>query len=119
MTKTFLKTIAAGAMGAMMLAGAAMADPAQSKAVVDAAKAQGVVGEQSDGFLGLVRGDAGADVRAALNEINAGRADLYRQAAAKNGDSVEAAGVSAFQTAIQARIKPGEYVRDGGAWVKK
>ena len=34
----------------------AFADIASSKAAVDAAKMQGVVGEQADGFLGIVKG---------------------------------------------------------------
>ena len=69
--------------GAAMLALATMAVPsiapsfsvpsaearASSKATVDAAKAAGTVGEQSDGYLGLVTGSAPADVRAAVNDI--------------------------------------------------
>ena len=43
----------------LSLAGAAHADPAAAKAAVDAAKAQGVVGEQNDGFLGFVNAGAG------------------------------------------------------------
>ena len=40
---------------------------------MDAAKAAGMVGEQADGYLGIVTGADGA-ITAAVNEINAGRA---------------------------------------------
>ena len=89
----------------LSLAGAAHADPAAAKAAVDAAKAQGVVGEQNDGFLGFV---------------NAGRRQLYAQAATQNGVSPTAAGASAFRTVVQGKLRPGDFYQDaGGAWVKK
>lgn len=92
-----------------------------AKAAVDAAKAAGIVGEQADGFLGFVNaGAASADVRAAVAEINAGRRELYNQAAAKNGVSPAAAGASAYRTVVQGKLKAGEFYQDaGGAWVKK
>lgn len=118
---TFEKLLApvAVAVGAITFAGAAMADVAASKALVDAAKAQGTVGEQSDGFLGFVAGGGDAALRAAVAEINAGRRQVYAQAAAKNGVTVEAAGGSAFNTVVRDRLKPGEYYQSGGAWVRK
>lgn len=91
-----------------------------AKSAVDAAKAQGVVGEQADGFLGFVKPSSDPALKAAVDEINQGRAALYRQAAAKNGVSVEAAGASAYTTVVQARIKPGEFYKPaGGGWVRK
>ncbi|OHB26889.1 MAG: hypothetical protein A2790_13590 [Phenylobacterium sp. RIFCSPHIGHO2_01_FULL_69_31] len=91
-----------------------------AKAAVDAAKAQGVVGEQADGFLGFVKPSSDPALKAAVDEINQGRAALYRQAAAKNGVSVEAAGASAYTTVVQARIKSGEFYKPaGGGWVRK
>ena len=100
-------------------AGAAIAQ-SDAKARVDAAKAAGIVGEQADGFLGLVTAAADPAVKAAVAEINAGRAQLYREAAAKNGVSPEAAGAAAFNTVVKAKLKPGEYYRpNGGGWVRK
>jgi len=61
-----------------------------------------------------------AALKAAVAEINAGRLDVYRQAAAKNAVTVEAAGAAAYQSVIQAKVKIGEYYRPvGGAWVRK
>lgn len=110
----------AGAAAALMLATSASGQTAADKAAVDAAKAQGVVGEQTDGFLGFVKGGGDASLRAAVAAINAGRAEVYRQAAQRNGVSPEAAGVAAFQEVIRNRIAPGEYYRDAsGNWVRK
>jgi uncharacterized protein YdbL (DUF1318 family) len=98
----------------------AVAQSADAKARVDAAKAAGIVGEQADGFLGFVTPAADPALRAAVAEINAGRAQLYREAAAKNGVSPEAAGAAAFNTVVQSKLKPGEYYRPvGGGWVRK
>ncbi len=62
---------AAAVVAGTLIAGAAHADTASAKIAVDAAKSQGLVGEQSDGFLGLVTGSADAAVKAAVAEINA------------------------------------------------
>ncbi|ESQ74113.1 YdbL family protein [Asticcacaulis sp. AC402] len=120
--KALLTAVAVTASGmsvAAILVTPAAADIASSKVIVDAAKAAGTVGEKSDGFLGIV-GDADAATQAAVAEINAGRRDVYGQAAAKNGVSIEAAGGSAFVNIILPRLSPGEYYQDAsGAWVQK
>lgn len=110
---------AVAALVGTLIAGAAQADIAAAKAAVDAAKAEGVVGEQADGTLGFVKpGDAA--LKAAVAEINAGRLEVYRQAAAKNAVTVEAAGAAAFQSVILGKVRIGEYYRPaGGAWVRK
>ena len=120
--RTFLTAVAAAslALSAGAFTAPAMAQTAATKAVVDAAKAAGTVGEQSDGLLGFVAGGGDAALRAAVAEINAGRAAVYREAAAKSGASPEAAGASAFNTVIQGRLKAGEYYKNAsGAWVRK
>ena len=105
---------------AVVVSGAAAVAQSDAKARVDAAKAAGIVGEQADGFLGLVTGAADPAVKAAVAEINAGRAQLYREAGAKNGVSPEAAGAAAFNTVVQAKLKPGEFYKPaGGGWVRK
>jgi uncharacterized protein len=91
-----------------------------AKSAVDAAKAAGVVGEQADGFLGFVKPSSDTALKAAVEEINQGRAALYRQAAAKNSVSVEVAGASAYTQVVQLKLKPGEYYKPaGGSWTKK
>ena len=119
------------AAAALMLAGAvaggaaltvapAYADIAASKALVDAAKASGKVGEMNTGYLGFVgTPDTGA-LKAAVDDINKGRAEVYKQAATKNGVSPEAAGISAFNTVILPKLNPGDYYQDAtGKWTRK
>ncbi len=111
--------LAVGVTAALALAPAAIAQ-ASAKSTVDAAKAAGIVGEQADGFLGFVTEPADPAIRAAVAEINSGRAQLYRQAAAKNGVSVEAAGAAAYTQVVQNLLKAGEYYRpNGGGWTRK
>jgi uncharacterized protein YdbL (DUF1318 family) len=92
---------------------------AQDKSVVDAAKAQGIVGEQGDGFLGFVKGSADPATTEAVNEINSARSETYRQTAAKTGVTPEAAG-QAVAIQLQGRMPAGQYFKPlGGSWVQK
>jgi uncharacterized protein YdbL (DUF1318 family) len=126
-TTSFTKAIAAAMLmgaatltAAVVVAAPAYADIAASKALVDAAKAKGVVGEQNNGFLGFVTSSSDAGLKAAVDEINAGRRDVYAQAAAKNSVSADAAGISAFTNVILPKLAAGSYYQDGsGTWVKK
>ena len=115
------KTMTVLALGAALAAGAAGVASAQSaaaKAQVDAAKAQGQVGEQADGYLGVVSGGDAA-LRAAVAEINTGRAAAYRDIAAKTGVTPEAAG-QATATQLYGRLAPGQYWKPlNGSWTKK
>jgi uncharacterized protein YdbL (DUF1318 family) len=112
--------IGAAVMAALVLPTAAVAQSASAKATVDAAKAAGIVGEQPDGFLGFVTEPADPAIRAAVAEINAGRARLYREVAAKNGVTPEAAGAAAYVQVVQSKLKPGEYFKSSdGRWQKK
>ena len=106
------------ASAALLLATPAFADLASDKAAVDAAKAAGTVGEQADGYLGIVS-SADATVTAAVNEINAGRRSVYTQTASKSGVSPDAAG-QATGAQLIAKTPPGQFIKPiGGAWTKK
>ncbi|CAN7487966.1 YdbL family protein [Phenylobacterium sp. LjRoot219] len=112
--------VGAAVLAALALPAAAVAQSAQAKAAVDSAKAAGVVGEQADGFLGFVTGGGDPALRSAVAEINAGRAQVYREAAARTGATPEAAGAAAFVNVVQPRIQPGQFYKpNGGGWVKK
>lgn len=120
MQKSDFFNVGAAVLAALVVAQPAVAQSANTKSVVDAAKTAGVVGEQADGFLGFVKSTDDTALKAAVAEINAGRAQLYREAAAKNGVSVEVAGASAYTTVVQTRIKPGEFYKPaGGGWIRK
>lgn len=103
----------------LISAGAAFAQSAAAKATVDAAKAAGQVGEQADGYLGLVTSDAPPDIRAAVAEINAGRTGAFREAAAKAGTPVEAAGAATAKQLFD-RMPAGQYYKPAnGSWMRK
>ena len=106
------------AVALLTLSTPAFADLAADKATVDAAKAAGKVGEQADGYLGIVAGADGA-ITAAVNSINAGRREVYTQTAGKSGVSPEAAG-QATGAQLIAKTPAGEFIKPlGGAWTKK
>lgn len=93
---------------------------ATAKALVDAAKAAGKVGEQADGFLGFVTADVDAAVREAVTEINAGRRRVYEETAKRNGVTPAVAGVAAFKVLRDTKLRPGDYYRDvDGVWRRK
>lgn len=101
------------------VSGARAADLAAAKATVDQAKAQGVLGEQADGYIGMVTGAAPPDVVAAMQAINAGRSEAYAQTSQKTGVTPQAAGQA---TAVQLfeKVPAGQFIRPaGGGWVKK
>ena len=115
------KTMTVLAMGlslAIAGASAASAQSAAAKAAVDAGKAAGVVGEQADGYLGIVSGGDAA-LRASVAEINTGRSAVYKDIAAKTGVTPEAAG-QATAKQLYARVAPGQYWKPlEGGWMKK
>jgi len=114
--RNFKHILSAAAL--VLLSTPAFADLAADKATVDAAKASGTVGEQADGYLGVVSGADGT-VTAAVNEINNGRRQVYSQTAAKSGVTPDAAG-QATGAQLIAKVPGGQYFKPlGGAWTKK
>jgi uncharacterized protein YdbL (DUF1318 family) len=106
------------ALALLTLSTPAFADLAADKATVDAAKAAGKVGEQADGYLGIVAGADGT-ITAAVNTINSGRREVYSQTAAKSGVTPDAAG-QATGAQLIAKVPGGQYIKPlGGAWTKK
>jgi uncharacterized protein YdbL (DUF1318 family) len=106
-------------LGLSLAASGASAQIPAAKVTVDSAKAAGVVGEQGSGFLGLVTGSADPSVKAAVAEINTGRAKAYREIAAKTGVTETAAGEATARQLFE-RLPPGAYYKPlGGGWMTK
>lgn len=127
MNQRTLFAIAAAGLAAAALAAPAIASAAHaavvrqdSRAVVNDAKAQGIVGEMADGFVGVRdEGRMTPAIRAAISTMNAGRAELYREAAASAGTDAAAAGASSFQQRFGS-IPAGQWYRDAsGTWRQK
>ena len=113
----FLIAGAAALLPAAVIPASAQSDAA--KALVDTAKARGLVGEQGDGFLGFVMPPADPALAAAVAEINAGRAQVYRGTAARTGVTPDAAGQATAQQ-LFARLPAGQYFKPLNAnWVRK
>lgn len=62
---------------------------------LNTAKSMGLVGEQTNGYLGAVK--SSADVDALVSEINRQRKEAYSRIAAKNGTTIEQVGKLAGQ----------------------
>ncbi|MFZ2997131.1 YdbL family protein [Sphingobium sp.] len=118
MTRKILM-IAAGAAVALV-SGFALTAPARAQSgTVAAAMAAGTVGEQADGYLGIV-GSVGADVRAEVESINIKRRAAYTQLAGQRGVTVQDVAAATGCQTLSSRVKPGQAYRIGsGAWQTK
>ncbi|MDE0878495.1 MAG: YdbL family protein [Sphingomonas bacterium] len=104
--------MAAAAVALVAISGAAYAqrDPAYA-----AARAAGEVGEQPDGYLGVVGGGA-ASLRALVSNINIQRKAAYTQKATSSGATVEQMAFTSGCNLI-AQTQPGEkYKAPDGSW---
>lgn len=102
----------------VILAGLGWSAPTWAISLQDA-KAQGLVGEQANGYLGLVKASAGAEVKAMMNNINAQRKKEYQAIARRNNTELKVVEALAGKKAID-RTPPGQYVKlPSGQWVKK
>ena len=83
------------------------------------AKNEGLVGEQRNGYVGLVMESAPAEVMALARDVNNQRRELYQQIARQNNLTAEQVAALAFEKAVEA-TPAGQYLQDAsGAWVKK
>ena len=110
------KLLIAALVGIAMVAGTA------AYAQGDAAgqlRASGHVGEQADGYLGLVDA-APADVRAQMEQVNIQRRAAYTQLASQRGATIEeVAAATACQLFVN-RVGPGQYYRlPDGVWRRR
>ncbi|WNB75079.1 YdbL family protein [Methylomonas koyamae] len=99
------------ALSLLLLSSATAADLAQLKAA-------GVVGERSNGLLGLVKPDAPADVKAFVDNINAQRQAEYQRIAAKNGVTADEVAKLTAQKVIN-QAAPGQFVDTGAGWQQR
>ncbi|WP_425407963.1 YdbL family protein [Hyphococcus sp.] len=101
---------------AFMLSAAAMPASAAS-AAVERAKDQCVVGEQADGYIGVVSGKSADNaLRREIADINQQRKSVYADLARRNGVTIE---VTAALTAekLMNQATSGQCIRDqSGTW---
>lgn len=118
--KVFVMIAAVAALG--VAAGAAFAQTSQQKAMIDSAKAAGIVGEQADGYVGFRVPSSDSALTAAVQATNAGRRSAYASSAAAAGGGATAAdaGARMFETQLLPRISTGQWYRNAqGQWVQR
>lgn len=108
--KTMLVALAALSIAAVSTAALAQRDPAYA-----AARSAGQVGEQPDGYLGIVGGGTPA-LKAVVSNINIQRKSAYTQKASSSGATVEQMAFTSGCNLI-AQTDPGEkYKAPDGTW---
>jgi uncharacterized protein len=91
-------------------------DLQQAMSALGPAKTQGLVGEQPNGYLGVVGSSAQAKEIADL--INKARKAEYLKLATKNGIQLSDVEAIAGQKAIE-KTEAGQYIQLNGQWQKK
>jgi uncharacterized protein YdbL (DUF1318 family) len=110
------KLLIAALVGIVMVAGTT------AYAQGDAAgqlRASGHVGEQADGYLGLVDA-APADVRAQMEQVNIQRRAAYTQLAAQRNATIEEVAAATACQLFGTRVGPDQYYRlPDGVWRRR
>ena len=82
-------------------------------------RASGQVGEQADGYLGIV-GSAPPAVRAQVEDVNIKRRAAYTDIASKRGVRLDEAAAATACEIFATRVQPGQYYRlPDGVWRKR
>lgn len=84
----------------------------------DAEKQAGLVGEKSDGYIGIVSSAASPALVRQVDELNLKRRQHYREIAGKNGTNLSAV-EAIFGKKLIERAASGEFVNPGGGWQQK
>ena len=80
-------------------------------------RATGAVGEQANGYLGIVGGGASPALRAQVNAINVRRRASYTDLAARRRVTIEEVGATMACELFATAVKPGQYYRlADGIW---
>ena len=118
MTRKFL--MIAGCAAIALATGLVATAPAWAQSgAVAAAMAQGTVGEQADGYLGIA-GTVSAAVRGEVESINIKRRAAYTDLAGKRGVTVQDVAAATGCQTLSNRVKTGQVYRIGaGPWQTK
>jgi uncharacterized protein YdbL (DUF1318 family) len=82
-------------------------------------RASGLVGEQADGYLGLV-GNAPADIRSQMEQVNIQRRAAYTRLATERHATIEEVAAATACQLFASRIGPDQYYRlPDGIWRRR
>ena len=111
MTRKLLMIVAGAAV--VLATGLVASAPARAQSgAVAAAMAEGAVGEQADGYLGIA-GSVSAAVRAEVESINIKRRAAYTDLASKRGVTVQDMAAATGCQTLSNRVKQGQVYRVG------
>ena len=114
-----IKMILAAGFGLVAVVGGAGVASAMLQDAAASLRASGQVGEQADGYLGLV-GSAPADVRAKVDAINIQRRAYYTDLAAKRGAKIEEVAATTACELFRTKVAQGQYYRSvDGRWQQR
>ncbi|MFQ5474165.1 MAG: YdbL family protein [Dehalococcoidia bacterium] len=103
----------------LIVAFALAAAPGAHADALDDLKASGRVGEQIDGYVGIVTSSPSEELRALVDDINRKRRERYAEIARKRGVDISQVAALAGEKLVL-RAPPGQYVRDSrGEWRKR
>lgn len=114
MTRRLAFAVAVGIAASALAAGTAYAFlQADASAVL---RASGQVGEQADGYLGVVgSGDGG--LRSKVDAVNIKRRAYYTDIAARRGAKIEEVGATTACELFRTKVAPGQHYRGAdGVW---
>ena len=84
---------------------------------LEEAKSRGLVGEKSNGYLGVVAA-GNAEAQALASDINQKRRQAYQEIANREKTNLKAVETLAGEKAIE-KTRPGNMIEGPGGWVKK
>jgi uncharacterized protein YdbL (DUF1318 family) len=109
------KLIAAIVVGLAIAGGAGAAQGMLQDASAQL-RATGQVGEQVDGYLGIV-GPASGQLRSQVDAVNIKRRAYYTEIAQKRGAKIEEVGAATACEIFASRVQPGQFFRlADGVW---
>ena len=110
------RLILAAAIGMVAVAGGTGVAYAMMQDASAQLRASGQVGEQADGYLGLV-GSAPAAIRAQVDAVNIKRRAYYTDLAAKRGAKIEEVAATTACELFRTKVAQGQYYRStDGVW---
>ncbi len=113
------KTIIAAGIAVAALVGGSGVAYAMFQDAAASLRASGQVGEQADGYLGIV-GSAPASVRAEVDSINIRRRAYYTDLAARRGAKIEEVAATTGCELLRSKVAVGQFYRGAdGAWKKR
>ncbi len=104
------------ALGVVAIAAAAGIAIAQTTSLIPAALAEGVVGEQADGYLGI-RGQVSGALKSEVDALNIKRRAAYTALAEQRGVTIKDVAVATGCETLVKRVAPGRaYLLGDGVW---